>query len=263
MTDGGRDQWIRRMGQWLSARGFEGDPVELGIAFFCVRMKLGALIEERHPGHGWAKPGSLALQWAYAYSKAEHSPEETWGEALAKEIGYADAEARGEAIPVLRHDRRKNRRKPLHDPDVPRALEPVPVKRRGRPLAGLDPLLLIHGLHERDFRFPAGLVTDEELEQVQAFATRSDEELQADWRVKPAALRKRRNRLRKRMSQISVLLEGGSVEAPTIIERLARVEERVREHDRQLGLVPDDEAEAAVESLLDELADEQRGGKDS
>jgi len=253
--DHGRDDWILRVGRWLTRHGFEGDPQALGVAYFVVCMKG---IPGAPSGSVWAgaKPGSPAWEWAIGYSNLRHLPNETWGQALAREI--AAGEMRSEVIPILGHDRRKNRHTPLFDPDVPPSLEPRPRRPgAGRPLAGADPLIVIAALCERGYGFPPGLLRNGELEQVRAFLTRSAVELEAEWGVKPEALRKRRSRLRKRMSQIVYQVEGGRVEAPTIVERLAAVEERLAEHDRQLGLVRDEDAEAAVEAFLSDLEDER------
>jgi hypothetical protein len=251
--------WILLVGHRLSELGLEGDPVQLGIALFALWAKG---IPGAPPEGGWAgtKPGSPAWEWAYTISKARPSANVTLARAILHEVYSAEAEMQSESIPVLPHDRRQDGQ-PLHDPDLPEQLEPLPRRpKAGRPLLGLDPLVAIDGLAERGFKFPPGVLRDGELDTVHAFVTRSDEELEAEWGVTPAALWQRRSRLRKRMSELELLVEGGFMDAPTLVERLAYVEERVREHDRQLGLVPYAEAASAVETLIEDVqADDLEG----
>jgi hypothetical protein len=195
-------------------------PHALGAAFGVLLAKLAA------------PPGSPAHRWAYTHSPVKHPITRTFEDAMLHELNAA-----------------------AYCP--PDTLGPTYHDRRGRPLdEGYDALVVVRALIERGVVFPPGLFREGDLRQLAAFTEHTDAELEAEWRVPNATVRKRRQRLRKRMVTILEVVRGGSVEAPTIIERLARVEERVREHDRQLGLVGNDEAAETVETLLSEIQED-------
>jgi hypothetical protein len=215
MTDGDRERWLLRFGTWLSENGFEGHPHALGCAFFSLTMK--GIGPNGPTVFGPAKPGSLAHRWAYAYSPARHHPAIPFELALRHELNaaaYVPPDTLG--VPTRQHG-------PGHPLD-----------------AGVDYLAVVRELIVRGFEFPPGLLREGELELVAAFNEKTDAELSVEWNVALTSVRKRRQRLRRHLEEvIQVVRELPVPEPPTVIERLAWVEERVREHDRELGLVPD------------------------
>jgi hypothetical protein len=247
-----RNDWILLVGQRLSELGAHGHPVQLGCAMLALWAKG---VPGAPPESGWAgvEPGLPVRRWAEAFSGAKCYPTDTLHQALAREI--AAGEVRSESIPLLGHDRRRDGQ-PFLDPDVRVTVEPRPRRAKaGRPLAGPDPLVAIHGLFERGFEFPPGLLHEDDLEAVHAFLTRSDTELANEWGVTLVVVRKRRERLRKRMSQIISSTEGGFMDTPTLVEHVQDIDIRLREVERQVGL-PEGGTRAAtlvVEAFLEDV----------
>jgi hypothetical protein len=272
MTDSSRERWLLRVGHWLLALDFEAPGLTgeaaaqaLGAAWFAVRMKGIEGFPERSIWGG-ARRGSLGWKWGHAHSNAKHSvldnPGLTWGQMLTHELNAATAEPGAAVIPVLEHDRRKDGQV-LIDPDLPKAVEPVyrKIRRRGHQLdAGVDYLAVVRELLARGFSFPPGCFRDGDLELVGAFSEKTDAELAAEEGVSPAAIRKRRERLRRRMSQTVKFIEEGAMhETTTLVQRVEDHEQRLRELERQVGVPEggDKAAQAAVDSFLREVQEEQ------
>ena len=133
---------------------------------------------------------------------------------------------------------------------------------RGRPLRKPDALVVAVEYRRRGIQIDRFL-NPAEREHFEAFASGASThaDLASHWNVKESGVRKRRERLRKKLTRIiENHKEAQMSEVPTLAERTADHEERIREIERQIGMPPDGDraAEEAVELLLEDVEDDLR-----